>query len=634
MNFFTAGVEVKVDPSKLPQQLNRVKDAVMKTVTKVRAAFGRMATSFKAAFDKIVRYAKYGALAVVGALTLMTRAAMKQEDAVFGLVAALKVSGEYSATAMERLKDFASATQKVTIYGDEAILAQMAFASAMGVTEDKLEGAARAAIGLSVITKNLESAMVLVAKAAAGETGALSRYGIIIDKSLSKQEKFNELMKIGSKLFQLAEERAKTASGGLRQMWNALGDVAEIIGDALLPTVRDSARAIKEWAERNQERIGEWAKEAVRYIGLAKDAFVDWVGYLKRDWKAGVKLGLGIVLELFKGFWQSSVIIMKAAGREVGRAFCSAFGDTIAEWYAEFSAMPFWKQLPLTYLAPIAEAIVSTTKKMREGTLEETIAVELKRIAKTTAASIKAMMEITQPKLTLQQQYEIALIKQRILDIDKERAVIAERIAGLTAKEAEATIQSIKNTEDVFESAGGQIKEQITSWKRGVEEFSWALENSIARGLENSMRDFDNWGDHLLRMFEEIYWSAIRIAFIDPIARAGAGALTGLLTGGIGQAAVPVMVGGEMGSLSAASRSGLQHGGYVEETGWAKVHKGETYSGVNNEVGDTVVNISDYVGVDIEVNEYKDSDQRIVDVALTAAAGNGAYRRAHNIGGR
>ena len=31
--------------------------------------------------------------------------------------------------------------------------------------------------------------------------------------------------------------------------------------------------------------------------------------------------------------------------------------------------------------------------------------------------------------------------------------------------------------------------------------------------------------------------------------------------------------------------SGLQHGGTVEKTGWAKVHKGETYSGVDNEVG-------------------------------------------------
>lgn len=79
---------------------------------------------------------------------------------------------------------------------------------------------------------------------------------------------------------------------------------------------------------------------------------------------------------------------------------------------------------------------------------------------------------------------------------------------------------------------------------------------------------------------------------------------------------------------------GMQHGGEVLETGLAKVHKGERFSGVNNEMGfgNTVVNISDYAGVDIEVDEYKDSDQRIIDVSIGAASGDGTYRRTHKIG--
>ncbi|GAG17485.1 unnamed protein product, partial [marine sediment metagenome] len=71
----------------------------------------------------------------------------------------------------------------------------------------------------------------------------------------------------------------------------------------------------------------------------------------------------------------------------------------------------------------------------------------------------------------------------------------------------------------------------------------------------------------------------------------------------------------------------------VTQTGWAKVHKGEKFSGENNEqgFGNTVINIGDYAGVDIEVDEYRDSDQRIIDVSLQAASGDGTYRRAHKI---
>lgn len=74
MNFLTASVDIRVDDSKVSSQLARAKSAVTKTVDRIKFSFSRMASSFKMAFKKMVRYAKVGALAIVGALTLSVKA--------------------------------------------------------------------------------------------------------------------------------------------------------------------------------------------------------------------------------------------------------------------------------------------------------------------------------------------------------------------------------------------------------------------------------------------------------------------------------------------------------------------------------------------------------------------------------
>jgi len=630
MNFFTADVEIKVDTSKLPAQLAKVKSATLRTVDKIKAAFGRMATSFKAAWDKMVRVAKYAAVGIAAALTLATRAAMKQEDAQFLLMAALKISGEYTKALEDRFKSFAASIQQVTIYGDEEVLALMQLQKSLGVTANKLELAAKQAIGLATATgRDVKSMAMYIALAQQGEFTMLRRYIPALRATTDKAEQLAIITRVCAEGFALAEERAKTASGGLRQMWNALGDVAEIIGWALLPSIKDSSAAIKEWAKRNQERIGEWAKEVVRYVGLAKDVFVEWVRYLRTDWRAAVDDALKAGLILLKGFWQASVVLMQAAGRASGQAFVSAFGEPITKFADEWEKAGFWERLdrPVSsalyaIFGGIAESIRDYNKKVGAETIKETEATwdKIKRIAKTTATEIKAIMGVPKEPDFMTTFPEVIRFEAEPWSWEKETVAIGD---------AEQAVDSIGDT---FVSVGGQIKEQITSWRRGIEEFGWALEDSIGRGLENTMRDFDNWKDHLLRIFEEIYWAAVRIAFVDPTARILAGAFTTMLSGQVGQADVPVMVGGEMGSLSAASRPpGLQGGGFVEKTGWAKVHKGETYSGVGG-AGAIAVHIHNEGNENLEIEsaeEFEAFDQRILDVTMRAAKTNTGYRRSH-----
>ncbi len=44
------------------------------------------------------------------------------------------------------------------------------------------------------------------------------------------------------------------------------------------------------------------------------------------------------------------------------------------------------------------------------------------------------------------------------------------------------------------------------------------------------------------------------------------------------------------------------------------------------------ITINNYASDVVEINTYKDSDQRIIDVCNLAASGDGTYRDVHKIG--
>jgi len=156
------------------------------------------------------------------------------------------------------------------------------------------------------------------------------------------------------------------------------------------------------------------------------------------------------------------------------------------------------------------------------------------------------------------------------------------------------------------------------------------------------MRDFDNWKDHLLNVFEEVYWSAVRIAFIEDMAKGLAAGMTAGMSAGI-----DALFGGGGGSAGTQSIDpnavnyiappGAQHGGEVMRTGLAVVHKGETYSGVNHDYGGggggtqtMEIRINNQAPVNLEISstqEYILSDRRIIEVWTREAQTNMKVRR-------
>lgn len=161
-------------------------------------------------------------------------AAAEQEKAERSLAAALKLVGDGRRESLDDLKQYASGLQQITTYGDEALLQLMSLGATSGQLAGRdLKRATVAAIGLSkAFGIDTVAAMRLVARAAVGDTAQLKRYGIIIEQTLSTQEKFNALLKIGERNFSLATDEVNTLAGGIQQLKNALGDTMEILGGA------------------------------------------------------------------------------------------------------------------------------------------------------------------------------------------------------------------------------------------------------------------------------------------------------------------------------------------------------------------------------------------------------------------
>ena len=226
-----------------------------------------------------------GLYAVKRGFDYVVKSALEQERVERELTAAVQGS-------IAVYKSYAAEMQKLTIYGDEQILTQMAYAKNLGVTTDKLQEATTAAIGLAARYRiDLAAAMMLVGRASQGQTQMLTRYGIVIDQNLSTQEKFNEILRIGAESFGLAKAEAGTAAGSIQQMNNAISDTAETLGDVMLPAIKDLSTESAKFLQENSAALKRYVSDFVEGVSMMVEYqknLLKWTpqGLMYRGYKA------------------------------------------------------------------------------------------------------------------------------------------------------------------------------------------------------------------------------------------------------------------------------------------------------------------------------------------------------------
>ena len=210
----------------------------------------------------IASAAYFGARGLISGFSSAINLAGIQEQAEKKLEVAL---GKTS----KALLDHASSLQKMTTFGDEAIIGVQASLAAFIKDEEQIKKATEATLDMAVaMGMDLKAAGDLVAKTLGSSTNAMSRYGIEVKGAVGSTERLESLTNNVATLFGgQASAQAETMTGALEQMKNALGDVAENIGESLSPLVVKLAKGINSLATSTADESGE----ADRLFGVLKD---------------------------------------------------------------------------------------------------------------------------------------------------------------------------------------------------------------------------------------------------------------------------------------------------------------------------------------------------------------------------
>ena len=191
------------------------------------------------------------------------------------LAQAMKSTGKFTEKTFKSFKTYAKELQEVTRSGDEAILSVMAMLQTFKLEEDVLKDATLATLDLAAATgQDLQSAAILLGKAAVGEIGTLSRYGIIIDQAKFKAEGFQVVLdELAVEFGGQAQAQAETFIGRMDQMKNTFGDIREELGDAFIPTLT----RLTEWFTKSKDVAGPLG-QAIGGVASPFEKLQGWIG--------------------------------------------------------------------------------------------------------------------------------------------------------------------------------------------------------------------------------------------------------------------------------------------------------------------------------------------------------------------
>jgi hypothetical protein len=138
-------------------------------------------------------------------------------------------------------------------------------------------------------TKDLGAVSLALAKAVGGNVGALTRLGVPLDANAVKAKDLNAILAALSATFEgQAEKRAETLEFGLMKLQLAFNQIADQVGYALLPIIKEFANyiitdvlpVIQSWVDLNKDQLASGLKTAAENaiaLGKAVFGFVDFI---------------------------------------------------------------------------------------------------------------------------------------------------------------------------------------------------------------------------------------------------------------------------------------------------------------------------------------------------------------------
>jgi hypothetical protein len=241
------------------------------------------------------------------------------------------------------LDAYATALQRLTVYGDDFLKGQMAYALNLGVTADSIKEVTKLGIGLAeaLFGGDVKAGIEAVAKAQQGNFRALEKLVPALKEAKTAEEKLAIVRRLGIDGFAQAEARAQTFTGTLRQMWENVGDLGETFGGIFLPALRNANNLISAVTIKLQQLTPEQQNQVVRWTAITAGV-AGFIAFGPR-----IISSLSLVGSAIKGV--SSLIL------NVGVTAFSALRKAMAATWAIAAANPF--TLAIVAVAALATGI-------------------------------------------------------------------------------------------------------------------------------------------------------------------------------------------------------------------------------------------------------------------------------------
>ena len=199
----------------------------------------------------------------------VARAAGIQEQAEFTLAEAMKVAGTFTKEAHKHNLEYAASLQKMTSFGDEAIIGVQKMLTNFGIEKEAMDGLTKATLDLAAAKgMDLKAAGDLVAKSVGSTTNALTRYGIEVTGAVGSTERAQTAVENITKIFGgAASAMADTYLGRIEQLKNRWGDFVETVGFRVIPIIEQimskiftAIESVDKWVKENHNLIDTMVK--------------------------------------------------------------------------------------------------------------------------------------------------------------------------------------------------------------------------------------------------------------------------------------------------------------------------------------------------------------------------------------
>ena len=475
-----------------------------------QAVIGAVTTAFRT----FVGFVQDSAKAYVGA-----------EAAQNKLVGALRAQSMATPEVIRQYSHLATTFQRTTAFGDDLLKEMQALLVQVGgVMPSAMQGALKASTDLAAgLGIDLQQATMLVAKAAAGHTETLGRYGITVSKAALESKGFEAVLEAVNRQFGgQAQAQLDTYAGKLQQVENLWGDLQEAVGKFLLDTpvfnrlLIEMGNALKRGNEAAQDSsiphlISAIANSApgVALFGQANaDIARAWAILSEHEGWMEAAIDVLPTLDDYTKQWVKSLLAASEAYVEIERMQDRVFArPSPFQITAKAGELP-----PITVGLKLFDELAKKEEEARKAAEAHAKAIAnlVDQLAGTTAAKQLADLTTAFRRLTSAQREDVQTIERLLAAYEPLRKQVAP---GALPRDLEQLREAQAKLREEFEKMIAAFNKS-----RGLRDESIAAITRGLQGQQTVLREIATLGQPLLRSASDI--DAVR-GSVEQLQRAG-----------------------------------------------------------------------------------------------------------------